>query len=855
MSRRLPFAFVTVLFSWLLLLSVSLVPAAQDICNPDLPPRLTPGGMGYVTVTDNPRAVRMRTQPSTSAEILGQFEEGMTFVLTDAPPVCAEGITWWEIEAEVGGGGLTAYIAEGVDGEYFVEPYVPGNSGSSAPVTGGGTPQITVFDYPLPTLTPDDTMPTFDESSAAWNWAAGESYLSEYNIPSPLLMQLPDAYAGNMPSLPVDLSQVAYLDDAALSPEQLAVLATNGFVVVPGGKDWFENTLWVNAETGRSDFITTDMMLNNLYWLYRYALMYLEGGALYQQLTTALGVGYIGAKNQYEQLRGTALEDAARDAVVYYLVALSLLDTSTMAESDPGIDQGLIRVLPSDFLIETDPEMLALAQPYIDAARAAQGQAEIAFLEDYTEDFGLYNPISHYETSPLLRGYFQAITWLGRINFSLSSEADTQRALLIARAMSYEGGEEAWSSISDLLDFLVGPIDDLSITDYLPIMRQAYSDDLPLEAFDSADNLAAFYSLAESLPGPSINSLLLPIGTSAEDMRAEGRGFRLMGGRYTLDGYFMQQLMDPDIPGRVLPTTLDIGAAFGSDMAYSLVEMAGLADYPEYQSTIAALREDVGGLTPDDWFDTMYGAWLWSLQPLTARNPALEPPLMQTDAWQRKSLQTAFGSYTELKNATAAYVKMPEGLGGGGETLDVTTYTVVEPNPLVFARAAIASMRLADELEARGYDQYPLVRLVIDGARTNAYLTAMAAEMARRQIAGEPIPQDWLLFYQHYFRGNYGYVRITLMQYDPDPPLNVALTAAAAASPAGFLQLATGKADYIYVVTDRPEGLQLNRGGVYSFYEYLNDSGQTIPDSVWRDRVDAGDVPPRPDWIDLFFVP
>lgn len=708
---------------------------------------------------------------------------------------------------------------------------------------------------PLPTLTPDDTMPTFDGSSVPWGWAVGESFLSEYNIPSPMLMELPDTYAGNMPSLPIDLSQVAYLEDAALSPEQLAVLATNGFVVVPAAEDWFENTLWVDPQTGRSDFITTDMMLHNLYWLYRYTLMYLEGGALYQQLTTALGVGYIGAIDQYENLRGSALEDAALDTLVYYLVALSLLDTSQMAESDPAIDQGLVTILPSDFLIEVDPEILALAQPYIDAARSAQGQVKIDFLEDFTEDFGLYNPVSHYETSPLLRAYFQAITWLGRVNFSLSSEADTQRALLIARAMTYEGGEEAWAEISDLLDFLVGPIDDLSITDYLPLMREAYGAELPLEAFNHAENLAAFYTLTDSLPAPSINSLLLPIETSAEDMRAQGRGFRLLGSRYTLDGYFLQRLMAPDIPGRVLPTTLDIGAAFGSDMAYSLVEATGLADYPEYQSTIAALRQDVGGLTPDNWIETMYGAWLWALQPLTARNPALEPPLMQTDAWQRKSLQTAFGSYTELKNATAAYIKPPAGLGGGGETLDVTTYTVVEPNPLVFARASIASMRLADELEARGYDDYPLMRGVIGGARTNAYLTAMAAEMARMQIAGEPIPQDWLLFYQHYFRGNYGYVRITLMQYDPDPPRNTALTAIAAASPIGYLQLANGKVDTIYVVTDRPEGLQLTRGGVYSFYEYLNDTGQTIPDSVWRDRVDAGDVPPRPSWIDLFYVP
>jgi hypothetical protein len=58
------------------------------------------------------------------------------------------------------------------------------------------------------------------------------------------------------------------------------------------------------------------------------------------------------------------------------------------------------------------------------------------------------------------------------------------------------------------------------------------------------------------------------------------------------------------------------------------------------------------------------------------------------------------------------------------------------------------------------------------------------------------------------------------------------------------------------VVTDRPDGaLQLTRGGVYSFYETINTTGRAIPDSVWRDQVDAGDLPPRPDWIDSFYVP
>lgn len=809
----------------ILLLSMSIPLEAQGC---DLPPRLTPGETGYVTPTENPRAVRVRENPTTDAPIIGMLEEGTIFTVTEEASVCAGGIVWWNVTD----GTVTGWIAEGVDQDYFVEPS-PTDTPEQVDISG------------LAPVIPVTAAPTLANSYAKWNWPP--SYTFDLTIPDPLTIELPPAYQGKMPALPVDLSQVGYLDDAELSPEQLEVLAANGFVVVPGNAKEFTHALWNDPETGRSNFITTDMMLHNLYVIYRYTLMYLEAGIFFEQIASFLSNGYLAAEAQMVELEGTPLEDAARSAAVYYAVGLMLAaDMDDMENFDAAMMFNRV-TFASEYLGEIDPEIKALAQPIVDAAKAAEGSLPV--LADYEENFTLYAPRSYYADEGIYEAYFQTITWLGRVNFAASSEQDTLAALLVLRALQNGGAQESWAGMSDTLEFLIGPTTNLNPNDYLPIAHEIFGENLSLEALQDETKQAEFQAAIATLPAPTINSIALPVETSAEDMREAGRGFRLMGSRYTLDAYFLQKVMHPDLPNRPLPSGLDLAAAFGSDSAYQLSD--GVS-YEGYQAMINQLRGDVNAIEPDNWMETAYGGWLWALQPLVVRDPLIEPPLMKTEAWRRKDLTTMLSSWTELKNATAAYVTPPLGLGGGGEDYDLTTYTYVEPNPLVFARIAILSKQLADGLEARGLTN-GVMGTVISEANTHASMSGLAAAMAELELKGEPIPEDWLYFFQEYFANFYVNIFVSLSQFDSDPPRNIALTALAASSPAGNLQVATGLADYIYVVTDRPEGLQLTRGGVYSFYEFTD--APILNDKAWRDQIDAGNVPPRPDWIEMYYVP
>jgi hypothetical protein len=77
-------------------------------------PRLAVGRQGRATVT-----VNVRSLADPGAPDMGDVRVGESFSVLDGP-VCAEGFTWWHIEAITGAAG---WVANGSGSEYWVEPY------------------------------------------------------------------------------------------------------------------------------------------------------------------------------------------------------------------------------------------------------------------------------------------------------------------------------------------------------------------------------------------------------------------------------------------------------------------------------------------------------------------------------------------------------------------------------------------------------------------------------------------------------------------------------------------------------------------------------------------------------------
>jgi hypothetical protein len=354
---------------------------------------------------------------------------------------------------------------------------------------------------------------------------------------------------------------------------------------------------------------------------------------------------------------------------------------------------------------------------------------------------------------------------------------------------------------------------------------------------------------------------------TADELSDQTRGFRLFGQRFTFDGYILQSLIYPavgsDAKSRTLPLGLDVPAALGSNIAYGIEQAAGATDYEHYDEQLSKLREETNSISADAWLETMAGGWLWTLLPLANRDAATTPPLMQTDAWMRKDLNTFLGSYSQLKHATLLYAEQPMGgLGGGGVEPPVISFGVVEPNPLVFARISIIATLLKQGLEDRGYMSganatgwLGNISGIQEALRATATLSAYLAEMARKEIAGEPLTHDELYFLQENFGSSYWYIRYAIEEYIADPPENTAIIADVASNAATgqALEMGIGTPDLIYVITNSPYGLQVTRGAVYSYYEFTVPIDERMTDDDWRAQLVEGSQPARPDWVGMFY--
>lgn len=724
----------------------------------------------------------------------------------------------------------------------------------------------------------------------------------------PIAVSLPERYQGQDVTLPLELERITNLDWFGLSEEAKALLETHGFVVVPA--DWHEfyqvyerNAYWqsVPGRDGEEGgftptFITTDAVFHAYHLVFSKLLRDLERRELAPALTSLTDALVDAAQAELALLEGGAREGTLL-ALAYLSVAQQLLH-----ETPPPL---------ADEVREVVEQELALIRAHSDLTEAPLLQASHECNEPYREDYSQYTVRGHYTTREDLARYFRAMIWYGRINFRLCSALETRAALVVTDLMqrvTVEGraAAEVWASIYDPTVFLVGSSDDLGFRDYAPLMQEIFSGLPAGHGFAAEIQLEAFREVARQLPRPRINSLSLTLMSEEErqaDKTDETQGFRFMGQRFVLDGYVFEELTYRQVGSmgeeRYLPMALDLFAAKGSEEALTILDALGETHFDAYLSQLEQVRAELAAFSLGDWTSTLYNAWLYAFEPLITVKDERFPSHMRTQAWTRKSLHTALGSFTQLKHDTILYAKQMMAQGGGGMT-DIPGGWV-EADPEAFARllALVRTTRLGLEhagiltdyqldLEETPYASW-LVPYDDVTARNLLDLESMLiflVSAAQRQLAGEmlePEEYDRIHHFGHWM------VDMTLRSSDnlddPDMPADAfsgeeraAITADIATAPSGqVLQEAVGDVFEIYVaiphlnfrVRDEydpsdpadlyelvtSDGLQLARGGVFSYYEFVRGPGARLTNEAWRALLDAGEAPAQPDWTQLFIAP
>ncbi|MCJ7433819.1 MAG: DUF3160 domain-containing protein [Anaerolineales bacterium] len=716
---------------------------------------------------------------------------------------------------------------------------------------------------PSPTATPPQMQPVSPDGSSGPALTPFEVDLTrpfavELSTGEPVTLQAWEAkpYASTEISLPVDLEQVA---NAAvlngLTDAQRAFLERNGFVVIHSQEEQFGDIRVSTARrTGQSYYLTTDAAFHALHLLFDELLKALEHQYFRPQMANITAATLQEAQDIAEQLQGTSLEAEAGQAVAYLSVALKLFDPQA----------------------QTDASQSELVARQVEQILAAGGRDYSALFPDFEDDYGAYKPVGHYAGDPELEAYFRGMTWYGRMHFLLDDPDNpnfvpSRLPLIVTLGLrraqiNGDPAAQAWADIYKTLNFVIGPSDDAGPLEYAELMDAVYGTSHAAPDLADDQRWQAFLNQSKGLPAPQINSLFI----DSTLVLSSDKGWRFMGQRFTLDGLVFQNMIfdrvqkRPDGEQRDFPSGLDVMAAFGSSLALSTLEDLGETNYPNYSAQMTKMQQAVESQPEAQWLGRFYDAWLYSFFPLLKQKDASFPAYMQTKAWSFKDLNTALGSWAELKHDTILYTKMPEGAGGGGPPMSAPGPSYVEPNPVAFYRMAYMSRALGSGLEQRLFLYSPSEEDLGSGLSVDQYVSNMYSlgdkfeafgDIAAKELAGEPLTEDenWII------TDCLGMIECMNQEspYNlpagemPKPPIIAAVSGAQDK----VLEVGIGWVDRLYVVLPLEDQMQVAQGGVFSYYEFLQPRDQRLTDEEWREKLSGGQAPSLPAWAANFVLP
>lgn len=652
-------------------------------------------------------------------------------------------------------------------------------------------------------------------SSVASNSDAYPSLLSDT-----VTLKKTDIKANTKPySVEPGLANVYNKDLYYFSDEEMKRLEDDLFYVSkPWGNYEFFEVYEMNRYDYESNFVTVDSLMHTYHLFFSHLLKSLEKKELSDLISDMSEKLLAESNNQYEALKGTEWESAAKRNVQFFAVGAVLQGGAVNAAFDVSdvVEAELTKIENAD---------------------------EIALCEitDDDEDYTQYKPRGYYDTDKDLQQYFKTMMWYGRIQFNTKSEDMIRSSILMNLALNNSGLEE-WKDVYDITTFFVGKSDDLGYYDYYPLIANIYGDNIKTEdLIGNEKSFSRFCEEVKDLKLPEINSIPIKMG---EDNVIQG--FRLMGQRFTIDASVMQNLIysriDANSKGelRMLPDVLDVAAALGSDTAYQLLDEQGDMDYENYKKNLDEIRKELSTKTSDEALGTnLYGNWLNTLRPLLKEKGEGYPSFMQSEKWAKKDIETFAGSYTELKHDTVLYAKQVMAEMGDGEIPEYDDRGYVQPEPDVYSRFAFLADATRVGLEERGR----IDKADAENLKKLSELADSLRVMAEKELTDEVLTDEEYDLIREYggILEHFWYDVISADNDDDDintEKYQAALCVDVATDPNGaVLEMATGMPCTIYVIVNVDGKIKIAKGAAYSFYQFTWPIDDRLTDSKWREMM------------------
>lgn len=719
-------------------------------------------------------------------------------------------------------------------------------------------------------------------------------------------------------SLPLGLGEVTNFAEVnsrfGLNKNQERLLEKNGFVIIPWHGDDIVQPYKMLKEQSVPIFVTSDTLLHLYHIQFNEILKRLEEEEFFDELIDMSQAMLERAMRDYKSFTNSDLKEAARRNVAYFAVALKLLQTPTEGYNEEKIKQEIEQWNQEHPWDEREFKPLKKVDLSIPSYVVGEVNMEIKNIEahegfkpsaifnspdsqnPYREDYSQYVPRGHYTRSEALRRYFKAAMWYGRMAFllkggpgALVSEKDATIATIQASLISAELPNvkvndatcwEIWNRIYSVTSFFVGTADDLTPYEYLEAMEKVLGTSFDVSQLANEVALLNLKAELAQMRNPEIYGgsgvcLIAPPVTKEKlyECLADTKGMRFMGQRFVPDSYMFQNLVFPAVGmyvgqnepftlkitilglQRCFPRGLDVMAVLGSERAYDILKAEGDTEYQgedtSYDKQLDRLREEFDAVSEEDWNRNLYWSWLYALRSLLGDFGEGYPTFMQTEAWQDKELQTALASWTELRHDTILYAKQsytPAATAMPPQPQPVVGY--VEPVPEFYSRMlALTKMT-----------RVGLIKLDALSSEEKSRLESLESILGRLiQISKDELEGRELSESDYEFIRNFGQALNSIVVGIEAKGKETTLVADVytdANPPMEVLEEGVGYVDLALVAYKVPDGrIIIGAGPTLSYYEFRWPMEQgRLTDEQWKEMLEQGQQPPRPDWVDSFYA-
>lgn len=663
-----------------------------------------------------------------------------------------------------------------------------------------------------------------------------------------------------------------------------------------------------NRQGDDAIFVSSDLALHLYHILIDRTFQSMEEKKFQPSLRAMTKALFLDSIKNYQTTSDQNLKDSYKRLTVYYLVPLVVLDagsSSSQVELKPedfdtfaqyleavdkqtiaNNDQALTFALNSKEYAgqNLSDEIYNLAKEELTLIETAKNVGPSPLFtplrEEFVNDYSQFKPRSHYTKNDILKSYFVAMMWYGRMGFPLSSVPLTRDALIITGQInnlqvSDQTIAKMWTDMADVIDFFVGEVDDLTAYQYTGEINKIYGERLSLDQIADDNNLNKFITAAKKdLPAPRIISEILDVnddGGQRDELLADIKQFRFMGQRFTPDAYIINNLTqgvgtpDPQT-GQMLPTMptalmpLKILSPNNKQVSKYLTAWINDPQRIEQQKResdkiipkiLTKLQKEFDNYPTETWSKNIYWRWLDIFKTILRDYGEGYPYFMQNQAWQNKNISTSLGSFTELKHDTLLYAKQSYAeRGGGGDNGDLPPVVkgYVEPdldfwnqiiNLAEISRQGLKDRNVFPEDFENKYQEF------VDS-------TKFFQQLAQQELGNQLISDD---DFEKLRTISTSLIRIVeplpgQELTDKDKRAGIIADIHTDGVNGQILYEATGKPAIMYVAVQDINGARLTRGAVFNHYEFTDSIDERLSDEDWQDKIylSNGTIPLADKW-------